>query len=76
MNIYIFDIDGVLADLRHRLRYKNRGDFDGFYEDKNVLDVLIVRLVILRILVLIVVKTKLTTQIAVIVSKRKNKKHS
>lgn len=37
MNIYIFDIDGVLADLRHRLRYKNRGDFDGFYEDKNVL---------------------------------------
>lgn len=37
MNIYIFDIDGVLADLRHRLRYKNRGDFDGFYKDKNVL---------------------------------------
>lgn len=37
MNIYIFDIDGVLADLRHRLHYKNRGDFDGFYEDKNVL---------------------------------------
>lgn len=37
MNIYIFDIDGVLADLRHRLCYKNRGNFDMFYEDKNVL---------------------------------------
>ena len=37
MNIYIFDIDGVLADLRHRLSYKSRGDFDGFYEEKNVL---------------------------------------
>lgn len=37
MNIYIFDIDGVLADLKHRLCYRHRGNFDMFYEDSKVL---------------------------------------
>ena len=37
MNIYIFDIDGVLADLKHRLCYRHRGDFDTFYQDSKVL---------------------------------------
>lgn len=33
MNIYIFDIDGVLADLEHRLIYRKRNDFDNFYDE-------------------------------------------
>ena len=37
MNVYIFDIDGVLADLRHRLCYRRSRDFDTFYEDSKVL---------------------------------------
>lgn len=37
MNIYIFDIDGVLADLEHRLCYRHRGDFDTFYQNSKVL---------------------------------------
>lgn len=33
MNIYIFDIDGVLADLEHRLIYRKRNDFNNFYDE-------------------------------------------
>lgn len=33
MNIYIFDIDGVLADIEHRLIYRKRNDFDNFYDE-------------------------------------------
>lgn len=29
--LIICDIDGVLADCRHRLHYKDEGDYDNFY---------------------------------------------
>lgn len=37
MNIYIFDIDGVLADLEHRLHFKEDGDYDKFYSEEEML---------------------------------------
>lgn len=37
VGIAFFDIDGVLANCRHRLHYIEEGDKDGFYDDKNVL---------------------------------------
>lgn len=35
-NLFIFDIDGVLADCTHRLKYREQNDYDGFYSDENI----------------------------------------
>lgn len=35
--IAFFDIDGVLADCRHRLHYNEEKDYDNFYSDENIL---------------------------------------
>ena len=34
--IIFCDIDGVIADIRHRLHFKDEGDYDAFYADDNL----------------------------------------
>lgn len=35
--IAFFDVDGVLADCKHRLRFNDEKDYDSFYSDENIL---------------------------------------
>lgn len=35
--IYIFDIDGVLADIEHRLKYVRNNDYEKFYSDEEMI---------------------------------------
>lgn len=32
MSVYIFDLDGTLANIDHRLHYLDRNDWDGFFQ--------------------------------------------
>ena len=36
--IYIFDIDGVLADIEHRLKYARNKDYEKFYSDEEIIE--------------------------------------
>jgi FMN phosphatase YigB (HAD superfamily) len=36
INLYIFDIDGVVADISHRLRYMHEKNYDAFYSDEEL----------------------------------------
>lgn len=36
--IYIFDIDGVLADIEHRLKYARNKDYEKFYSDEEMIE--------------------------------------
>ncbi len=35
-DLFIFDIDGVLADCTHRLKYRDQKDYKSFYNDENI----------------------------------------
>lgn len=36
INLYIFDIDGVVADISHRLHYMQEKNYDAFYSDEEI----------------------------------------
>lgn len=36
INLYIFDIDGVVADITHRLRYVHENNYEKFYSDEEL----------------------------------------
>lgn len=36
INLYIFDIDGVLADITHRLHYMRENNYEKFYSDEEI----------------------------------------
>lgn len=35
---YIFDIDGVIADIEHRLKYARNKDYEKFYSDEEMIE--------------------------------------
>lgn len=36
INLYIFDIDGVVADISHRLHYMHEKNYEQFYSDEEI----------------------------------------
>lgn len=36
INLYIFDIDGVVADITHRLHYMQEKNYEKFYSDEEI----------------------------------------
>lgn len=36
INLYIFDIDGVVADITHRLHYMKEKNYEKFYSDEEI----------------------------------------
>lgn len=36
INLYIFDIDGVVADISHRLHYMREKNYEKFYSDEEI----------------------------------------
>lgn len=36
INLYIFDIDGVVADIAHRLHYMHEKNYEKFYSDEEI----------------------------------------
>lgn len=36
INLYIFDIDGVVADISHRLHYMHEKNYEKFYSDEEI----------------------------------------
>lgn len=36
INLYIFDIDGVVADISHRIHYMREKNYDKFYSDEEL----------------------------------------